>query len=191
MDLNPLIVSFLLFTAMELGDKTQVAIVAMSMRDRPLDVFAGAIAAFAIVDGASIALGGFLASLLSPFWVNLTSGLLFLLLGLLCLFREEGYGLHCDYKCAFVQAFGVILLMELGDKTQLASMALSARYSNPLMVFIGAISAAVILTGCAVVVGRNLLRFIPRRYLRYLTSILFILFSLIFLMNALLGVNIF
>jgi putative Ca2+/H+ antiporter (TMEM165/GDT1 family) len=81
--------------------------------------------------------------------------------------------------------------MELGDKTQLASMALSARYSNPLMVFIGAISAAVILTGCAVVVGRNLLRFIPRRYLRYLTSILFILFSLIFLMNALLGVNIF
>jgi putative Ca2+/H+ antiporter (TMEM165/GDT1 family) len=71
MDLNPLIVSFLLFTAMELGDKTQVAIVAISMRDRPLDVFAGAIAAFAIVDGASIALGGFLASLLSPFWVNL------------------------------------------------------------------------------------------------------------------------
>ncbi|MBS7653118.1 TMEM165/GDT1 family protein [Candidatus Bathyarchaeota archaeon] len=81
--------------------------------------------------------------------------------------------------------------MELGDKTQLVSIILSARYSSPLMVYIGVISASIILTGCAVFIGRNMFRLIPKRYLRYITSLLFMLFGLVFLINVFFGVNIF
>lgn len=191
MDLTPLIASFLLFTLMELGDKTQITVVALSMRGRPWDVFIGALAAFMIIDGASIALGGILARIIPSLWLNLGSGILFLLLGLLCLILDEGEGLQTNQKCTVAFAFSAILLMELGDKTQLVSMILSARYSNPLMVYVGVISASIILTGCAVFIGRNIIRLIPKRYLRYITSLLFILFGLAFLINGLFGVNIF
>lgn len=191
MDLTPLIASFLLFTTMELGDKTQIAVVTMAMRGRSLDVFIGAIIAFAVIDGASIALGGVLAHILPSLWINLGSGILFLLLGLICLIRDESGGLQINQRCTAAFAFSVILLMELGDKTQLISVILSARYSSPLMVFIGVISASIILTGCAVFIGRNMGRFISKRYLRYITSLLFILFGSVFLMNGLFGVNIF
>ncbi len=184
MDLTPLVAAFLLFIMMELGDKTQMAVVAMSVSGKPSDIFIGAIAAFALIDGVSIALGGVLATLIPSLWINLGSGILFLLLGLLCLLRDEGRGPEPIRRCTAAYAFSVILLMELGDKTQLVSMMLSARYSNPIMVFVGVISASMILTGCAVFIGRNLMRFIPKRYLRYITSILFILFGLIFLING-------
>lgn len=191
MDLTPLVTSFILFTAMELGDKTQIAVVTMSMRSRPWSVFLGAIAAFALIDGASIALGGALTSLIPSTWINLGSGILFILLGLLCLIREEGGGIQTSDKCTVAYAFSVILLMELGDKTQLVSMILSARYSSPLMVFIGVISASIILTGCAVFIGRNMFRLIPKQYLRYITSLLFMLFGSVFLINVFFGINIF
>ncbi|MBS7638510.1 TMEM165/GDT1 family protein [Candidatus Bathyarchaeota archaeon] len=191
MDLTPLVTSFILFTAMELGDKTQIAVVTMSMRDRPWSVFIGAIAAFALIDGASIALGGALTYIIPSLWINLGSGILFILLGLLCLIREENRDLQTDNKCTVAYAFSVILLMELGDKTQLVSMILSARYSNPFMVFIGVISSSIILTGGAIFIGRNMFRLIPKRYLRYITSLAFILFGLMFLINVLFGANIF
>lgn len=191
MDLTPLVTSFVLFTVMELGDKTQIAVVTMSLRDRPWGVFIGAIAAFALIDGFSIALGGALTSIIPSFWISLGSGILFILLGLICLFREENGGIQTNHKCTVAYAFSVILLMELGDKTQLVSIILSARYSSPLMVYIGVISASIILTGCAVFIGRNMFRLIPKRYLRYITSLLFMLFGLVFLINVFFGVNIF
>ncbi len=191
MDLTPLVTSFILFIAMELGDKTQIAVFTMSMMDRPWSVFIGAIAAFTLIDGVSIALGGALTYIIPSLWINLGSGILFILLGLLCLIREEIRGIQTDHKCTVAYAFSVILLMELGDKTQLVSTILSARYSSPFMVFIGVISASIILTGCAVFIGRNMFRLIPKGYLRYITSLLFMLFGAVFLINVFFGVNMF
>ena len=58
MDLTPLIASFTLFSLMEFGDKTHIAVITLSMKHKPFLVFAGALGAFAVVDGASVLVGG-------------------------------------------------------------------------------------------------------------------------------------
>jgi putative Ca2+/H+ antiporter (TMEM165/GDT1 family) len=117
MDLTPLIASFILFSLMEFGDKTHIAVITLSMKHRPLLAFAGALGAFAVVDGASVLVGGFIADLIPSFWINLISGGLFLLFGLLTLRGEEDkVEVEESGRGALASAFSLVSLMELGDK---------------------------------------------------------------------------
>lgn len=67
-------------------------------------------------------------------------------------------------------AFSVVFLAELGDKTQLMVMTLSARSKSPHMVFFGAAVALVASSLIAVLAGESLLKHIPIRYLRVVTG---------------------
>lgn len=177
---------------MEFGDKTHIAVVTLSMKNRTRDVFLGAVMAFALVDGASVLLGGAIAGFIDTFWINLGSGCLFLLMGIVSLrTKDEADGsIQVAGKSAFLAVFGVVAVMELGDKTQLASMVLSAKYGSPIPVFWGIVIASSIITASGVVLGRGLLRIVPLRYLRYVASCLFVSFGILFLMTALLGIEI-
>ncbi len=192
MDLTPLIASFTLFSLMEFGDKTHIAVITLSMKHRSLLVFAGALGAFAVVDGASVLVGGFIADLIPSFWINVISGGLFLLFGLLTL-REENDGSEVEEsgRGALASSFSLVSLMELGDKTQFASLVLAARYGNPGMVFLGILLGAALITGSGVIIGKGLMKLIPERYLRYVAAALFIIFGIIFLASAFLGVELF
>ena len=81
--------------------------------------------------------------------------------------------------------------MELGDKTQFASFVLAARYGSPGMVFLGILLGAALITGSGVVIGKGLMKLVPERLLRYVAAALFILFGIIFLANAFLGIELF
>jgi len=74
--------------------------------------------------------------------------------------------------------------MELGDKTQLASIVLAAELNNPLIVLAGVMLAFSVVTGIGVIFGAKLLRLLPEKYLRIGTSLLFILFGCIFALGA-------
>ena len=192
MDLTPLIASFTLFSLMEFGDKTHIAVITLSMKHKPLLVFAGALGAFAVVDGASVLVGGFIADLIPSFWINVISGGLFLLFGLLTLREDEEKGeVEESGRGALASAFSLVSLMELGDKTQFASLVLAARYGNPGMVFLGILLGAALITGSGVIIGKGLMKLIPERYLRYVAAALFIIFGIIFLASAFLGVELF
>jgi putative Ca2+/H+ antiporter (TMEM165/GDT1 family) len=71
--------------------------------------------------------------------------------------------------------FGLIFLAELGDKTQLAAIAMAAESKSPWAVFIGAVSALALVTLIAVAIGGTLTRFIPAAYIRKGAGALFIL----------------
>lgn len=193
MDPTPFIASFAMFALMELGDKTQIAVITLSMKARPIEVFAGALAAFAIVDGASVVVGGIVSDLLPAFWVNLASGVIFVAFGILTLVRndEEEGEVRESRRQAAISAFSLVTLMELGDKTQFASFVLAAKYGSPLMVFAGILAASAVITGSGVVVGKGLMRVVPRRYIRYVAAALFLVFGVLFIAGALLGVDLF
>jgi len=70
--------------------------------------------------------------------------------------------------------FGLIFLAELGDKTQLAAIALSAESKSPVAVFVGAVLALGLVTLIGVAIGGNLTRVIPARYIRMAAGALFI-----------------
>lgn len=79
---------------------------------------------------------------------------------------------------AFGAAFGLTFIAELGDKTQIAILTLSARYGY-LPVFIGAAAAFALLNGLAVTVGALIAEYVPRDVIRYVAAGVFVLFGLL------------
>lgn len=64
-------------------------------------------------------------------------------------------------------AFAFVFLAELGDKTQLAVLALTTKSSSPWPVMIGASLALILSTGLAVALGRLINQALPGEFLRY------------------------
>lgn len=79
-----------------------------------------------------------------------------------------------DWKSALM-TFAIIFLAELGDKTQLMVMSMSARSKAPHMIFFGAAAALIASSLIAVLAGDAFLRNIPLRYIRLGTGVAFVL----------------
>ncbi|MFO7941726.1 MAG: TMEM165/GDT1 family protein [Bacillota bacterium] len=73
-----------------------------------------------------------------------------------------------------LSTFGVIFLAELGDKTQVAAMMMSAESKSAGSVFIGAASALVLSSLLAVTFGGALARVVPAEYIRLAAGSVFI-----------------
>jgi putative Ca2+/H+ antiporter (TMEM165/GDT1 family) len=86
-----------------------------------------------------------------------------------------------------IASFGIIALAELGDKTQLSVIALAAEYDAPYIVFVGAMFALALLTAIGIAVGAVISRYIPMKYVKVGSSVVFIVFGIIFLWGAVTG----
>jgi len=78
-----------------------------------------------------------------------------------------------DWK-VLVTSFGVLFLAELGDKTQLAVVTLTADTKNPLGVFCGAVLALALVTLLGVVLGSVIQQWVPLDILRKAASVVFV-----------------
>jgi len=186
MDLTPLISTLGIIAVAELGDKTQLATIALSTRYRAISVFVGALLAVAMIDGLSILAGIALGSLIPMQGIKIAGAAIFIGFGIYTLFSRKAEKIKVKRgNFAILTSFSLISVMELGDKTQFAILALAARYSAPALVFLGAILAFTLMMGIGVVVGSRLPRLVPIRYLRIFTGGLFILFGVIFLLSIL------
>jgi Ca2+/H+ antiporter, TMEM165/GDT1 family len=132
--------SFIAIALAEFADKTQLAVLALSSRyserSDHLRLFAGAFLGFAFADGLAILFGGLVSSYVSVSLIRSFSGLAFIAFGILFL-NEKGDGAEkLSNGGSFMVAFSMVALNEFGDKTQLASMVLAARFSQVLPVFL-------------------------------------------------------
>ncbi len=89
-----------------------------------------------------------------------------------------------DWK-TLLTAFGLIFVAELGDKTQLAVLTMSAESGKPWMVFIGAALALTVISLIAALVGGLLAQYVPQNIIRYVSGGLFILFGILIIFNKL------
>jgi putative Ca2+/H+ antiporter (TMEM165/GDT1 family) len=184
LDLTPLLASFGIIAIAELGDKTQLTVITLSTRYKPLPVFLGAIVAFSLINGVSVLIGETIAGYIPLFWVKVGSGIAFVLFGVYS-FISKVEEVRIKYgRYAVLSSFLLIALMELGDKTQLATIVLAARYPNPVLVFTGVMLAYFILTVVGIIIGFKISRLIPRRKMRVIASSIFILFGILFLLNS-------
>jgi len=78
-----------------------------------------------------------------------------------------------DWKL-FAATFGLVFLAELGDKTQLAALALSSKTPKPITIFFGAWLALGATTALGVAVGAGLGKLLPERAVTIGTALLFI-----------------
>ena len=90
MDLSLLISTFLTVFLAELGDKTQLATVALSgTSDRPLAVFLGSSSALVLASRLGAMAGGSVASLIPTEWLQLVAAVGFLIIGSQLLLRRN------------------------------------------------------------------------------------------------------
>jgi putative Ca2+/H+ antiporter (TMEM165/GDT1 family) len=87
-----------------------------------------------------------------------------------------------DWKQLAV-TFGAVFVAELGDKTQLATLSMSAGQVNRLAVFIGSASALVCTSLLAVLAGGLISRYVPPQYLRRGAGVIFIVLGLLYIVR--------
>jgi len=95
---------------------------------------------------------------------------------------EERFQMQVDWR-VFLSTFALVFLAELGDKTQLATVAMVARSRSPLAVFGGAALALVTITLVSVLVCEALLRVVPVAYVSRATGVLFIIVGAVILLG--------
>lgn len=168
------IIPFIAVGLAELGDKTQIAIFCLASKAKKYPpLLAGVILAFIITDGSAILLGDYITNIISITYIKIISGLVFIIFGIITLINNKENEAKYDLKKPFLSGFGIVLISEMGDKTQIASGLFATKY-NSLMVFLGVISALVILSIIAVYLGKFIVKKINRRTISYIAGILFI-----------------
>jgi putative Ca2+/H+ antiporter (TMEM165/GDT1 family) len=170
---------FTVIFLLELPDKTALATLVLATRHRPLPVFLGAAAAFVIQSAVAVAAGSLL-SLLPHEPIRIGAGLLFLAMAAVIIGqnlrrkrldeRREVEKEDRRHRRPFVTAFTVVFIGEWGDLTQLATAALQARYSEPLVVFAAATLALWLVSGIAVTLGNRLGAWVPERPLQLVAA---------------------
>jgi len=170
--------AFALVALSELGDKTQLAVVSLASRHSRRAVLLGAILAEVVMAAVAVTVGVALWLTVPVLWIQVASGLAFLAIGAYLLWRRgetEGKAVPAmDERKAFASTFALVALGELGDKTQLAIIALAASLAAPGEVFVGASLAMALMMGIAVVIGDRLARFLKPKTLRLVGAALFL-----------------
>ncbi|NLZ38222.1 MAG: TMEM165/GDT1 family protein [Firmicutes bacterium] len=171
----------------EMGDKTQLVTLTLSTRYPPLRVLTGSLSALAAITGIAVLLGDYLANLLPETTTLLASGIFFLIIGV-CLFLQkvdDEESVETPHSRVTLQTFIMVFLAELGDKTQLTAIALSAAYGQPLAVFFGAMAGQTINHSLAAFLGSRLLSRLPDKLIKTGSALLFIIFGLLFIISVL------
>jgi putative Ca2+/H+ antiporter (TMEM165/GDT1 family) len=84
-----------------------------------------------------------------------------------------------------LQTFIMVFLAELGDKTQLTAIALTAATGKPAAVFLGAMGGQLVNHSLAAFLGSRCLARLPAKFIRLAGALLFLLFCVLFLIEAL------
>jgi putative Ca2+/H+ antiporter (TMEM165/GDT1 family) len=189
----------------ELPDKTMIAtIVLVAHHRRALPVWCGAAAAFTVHVTLAVMAGQVLRTLPSTA-VSLATAVLFAV-GAVLLWRgateDTDLGADGDARAdrdqpdgdstssastslaAFAGSFGVVMLAEAGDLTQLATAGLAASSGAPLAVGLGALAALWLVAGLAVVAGRQLTAILPVHQLRRIAAVVFAVLAVVALLSA-------
>lgn len=88
------------------------------------------------------------------------------------------------FWATFATAFVAVFVAELGDKTQLAALGLSASSERPWAVLAGSTAALVLASAIAVGAGRALQRVLDPRWLHYGGAVLFVVIGVVMLVRG-------
>lgn len=114
-------------------------------------------------------------------YIKIAAGAIFIIFGVITLIitlinhtKEES---KFELKNPFVSSFLLVLMMEMGDKTQIASGLFATKF-NAFFVFLGVIAALTMLSVMAVYLGKIISRKINKKTISIISGILFILIGI-------------
>jgi putative Ca2+/H+ antiporter (TMEM165/GDT1 family) len=195
MPFMPLIASFLLVAIAELGDKSQLLTIALAAKYPMEKVIYGVVSATAALMLIAVLVGGMIQRMVPMLFISILAGAFFIIYGLIIISpinKNEKEKVENEKairsKDPFWIVFGSFFLAEIGDKTQLATFAMTARYGTPIQVWIGATLGMVLVNLFGLVIGNVLKNYLPEKIINYLSGGVFIIFGALTFLSILLRI---
>jgi putative Ca2+/H+ antiporter (TMEM165/GDT1 family) len=162
----------------EIGDKTMLLAILLAARWRkPWPIIAGILVATLLNHGLASAVGVLAGEYLDGPWMRWVLGLAFLGFAGWALIpdklEDDDAPNQISGGSVFLATAIAFFLVEMGDKTQIATIALAARFQDIALVAAGTTLGMMIANVPAVFLGEALARRIPLRYVRWAAAALF------------------
>ena len=165
----------------EIGDKTQLLAILLATRFRkPMPIVAGIFAATLANHFLAALVGAQVAAILDGQWFRYAIAISFIAMAAWTLIPDkldDGDQKPARFG-AFVTTLIAFFLVEMGDKTQVATVALGARFYDVIPVTMGTTLGMMIANVPAVFLGHEVLKFVPLHIVRRIAAGLFLVIGL-------------
>jgi putative Ca2+/H+ antiporter (TMEM165/GDT1 family) len=165
----------------EMGDKTQLLSLMLAARypKQALAIIGGILIATIANHACAALLGHWLTTFISPDLLKWILGLSFLGIGLWLLVPDhidDAAGSKVADKAfqVFILTVGLFFLAEMGDKTQIATIALGAKYTDVFSVTLGTTLGMMLANAPAVWIGQKFTKRMPIKWVHAVAAVTFI-----------------
>lgn len=167
-------------TVAEMGDKTQLLAMAFATRFKAKEVLIGVFIATIFNHALAVAFGEFVTTRISISYVQIAAAISFIGFGLWTIKGDTLEGE--DQRKSRFGPIGTVavafFIAELGDKTQLATIALAAKYQTPLFILMGTTIGMLIADAIGIWGGTYINRYVPEAVVKGISAGIFILFGI-------------
>jgi len=175
--MTPLFVSALIVAIAEIGDRTQLLAILLAVRfKRPWTILAGILAATLANHGLAATAGFFVTDLLQGQWVRIAIALSFIAMAAWTLIpdKADDDAVKASSAGVFMTTLVAFFFVEIGDKTQIATVALAARFHDIFWVTTGTTLGMMATNVPAVLLGEAATKVVPLKFVRWGASGLFL-----------------
>ena len=191
--MNSFLVSAAVVAVAEIGDKTQLLALVLAAKFRkPIPIILGILVATLANHAAAAAVGTWLTRVIGPDVMRWVLGISFIAMGIWTLIPDkpdlddekpsskDGWGVFSTTTAAF-------FLLEMGDKTQIATVALAAKYSNLALVTAGTTLGMMLANVPAVLLGDVAAKKLPLALVRAVAALIFVALGVVALFGVVPG----
>jgi Ca2+/H+ antiporter, TMEM165/GDT1 family len=173
----------------EIGDKTQLLALLLAARYRaPRPIILGILVATLVNHAAAAALGAWLTRVIDPAWMRWVLGASFIAVAAWVLVPDQADEVKDDAAKGHLGIFGVTVvaffLAEMGDKTQIATVMLAARFNDLVAVTAGTTLGMMIANVPAVLLGERIVRLVPVQWVHRIAALIFAAIGVAVLMGG-------
>ncbi|SFX51180.1 TMEM165/GDT1 family protein [Marinospirillum alkaliphilum] len=174
------LISTLIVTLAEIGDKTQLlALVLIARYRQPWPIIWGILLATLLNHALAAWLGALAAQWLASDWLPWILGISFILMGIWVLIPDKLDDEDTDprwmKKGAFIATLVLFFMAEMGDKTQVATVALGAHFDSLVGVILGTTLGMLLANVPVILAGHLVMDRLPIKAIHGVTALLFIL----------------
>lgn len=163
----------------EMGDKTQLLAMAFATRYPWQTVMWGVFAATVLNHLFAVVVGNYLTTFIPLDYIQIAAAISFIIFGLWTIRGDEleGEDKNRGYSPFWTVAIA-FFIAEMGDKTQLATIALAAKFSEVVPVWLGTTAGMMVADAIGIIVGIVLGKRIPERTVKWTAALIFIGFGI-------------
>jgi putative Ca2+/H+ antiporter (TMEM165/GDT1 family) len=174
--MEPVLVSALVVALAEIGDRTQILAIVLTARfGKPWPVLGGILVATLLNHGLTATVGFFIANLIKGVWLDWVLAVSFFATAIWTLFpdKEDDEQHQASRFDVFLTTAIAFFIVEIGDKTQIATLSLAARFHDIVRVAAGTTLGMMIANTPAVLLGEAAVKVVPLRYVRWAAAAIF------------------